>query len=208
MRKIQKLAQFLIVPIGLILIGGCQEEPTQQNCLESNQDSTTTISPADSIVDTLDTINEAQQTIGQADETINPNDLVKDWEHGDFILYCESDYHAEELVYFIEYEREQWLNITSPFRATYTGNEFGDYFHITFEDDTNHYYDFGFGNNDFGEYTLFEEDGHYNDNPEFLNQEFIVYWEWRKSSFPCCSGEYYSAEAYLPSIVKLELADE
>lgn len=134
----------------------------------------------------------------------DPNDMVKNWQIADFIVSFEAENYSEDLIQFIEYEKKQWSNIGNPFIATYNGNEFGDYFHIIFEDDTNHIYDFGFGNNDFGNIQLFKGE-FYDDNPKYLSKIFKIYWEWKLSSFPCCSGEYVQTEAYLPSIVKLEL---
>ena len=135
----------------------------------------------------------------------NPNDLVKDWKDEDFVISCEKEYYRKELINDMAYYRGEWKAIKSPFIATYKGVQSGDYFHLIFEGDNEYTYDFGFSNNDFGPYELYEDFGHYNDNPKYLDQQFKVYWEWVISDFPCCSGDYYQAEAYMPSIVKLEL---
>lgn len=195
--------------LALLLIGCNEKSPPPSEDAED-----IVVLPQDTLEDTITCgeVTDYQILSIDSNEVVfsptNPNLVVANWENEDFILSCESDYFLEELTYYIGYERETWQNITSPFKATYTGNQFGDYFHILFEDDTNHLYDFGFGNNEFGEHQLFEDNGHYEDNPLYLNKEFLVYWEWKVSFFPCCSGEYYGAEAYLPSIVKLELIDE
>jgi hypothetical protein len=118
-----------------------------------------------------------------------------------------SNANKEELQQYIAHEIMQWKNVESPFLATYNGNDFGDYHHIIFIDANGKSFDFGFGNNDFGEIELFFENDDLRDNPEYLEKTFKVYWEWKASSFPCCSGEYEMVEAYLPSIVKLEVAD-
>lgn len=136
----------------------------------------------------------------------NPNDLVKGWSTEDFIISCESEYFTEDLMYQIEYDRAIWSGTYSPFIATFKGNWIGDYFHLDFENDTGYTYDFGFGNNDYGEFELFIGES-YEDNPKYLNKKFKVYWEWKPSVFPCCSGAYQSVEAYIPSIVKLELVE-
>ncbi len=110
-----------------------------------------------------------------------------------------------ELKQFIKFQKEEWKNVKNPFIATYKGNDFGDYHHINFEDVNNKSYDFGHGNNYFGSFLLFFNDKHLNDNPKYLEKQFKIFWKWKISSFPCCSGDYKSVEAYLPSITKLEL---
>ena len=91
--------------------------------------------------------------------------------------------------------------------SSYEGNYFGDYHHIEFEDANGKRYDFGFGNNNFGDILLYFDDEQMNDNPKYLGKSFKIFWEWKISSFPCCSGEYESVEAYLPSITKLKLIE-
>ena len=80
-----------------------------------------------------------------------------------------------------------------------------DYFHLNFQDDKGTEYDFGFGNNQLGDYTLCNED--ITDNKKYLGKTFLLYWNWEISRFPCCEGEYNTVEAYLPSITKLELQE-
>ena len=91
----------------------------------------------------------------------------------------------------------------NPFVSTYLGNDFGDYHHIEFKDDKGKKYDFGSGNNNYGEIELFDKE--LDDNPKYIGKSFKIYWDWEISSFPCCSGEYDLVEAYLPSIKKIEL---
>lgn len=93
----------------------------------------------------------------------------------------------------------------NPIIASYQGNSISDYFHLNFKDEHNQIYDFGFGNNNFGDYKLFDKSNDYKDNPKCLNKKFEIYWEWKVTTFPCCSGAYESVEAYLPSIVTLKL---
>lgn len=131
---------------------------------------------------------------------------IKEWDTRDFIAKCPKDFE-KELEFYIEYERKQWENVPNPIVAKYIGNDFGDYHHIDFEDSAGKIYNFGFGNNNFGGTVLFYEDQHFNDNPKYLGMPFKIFWEWKVSSFPCCSGEYEMVEAYLPSIVKLELVE-
>ncbi len=97
-------------------------------------------------------------------------------------------------------------NVNSPIIATYEGNEIGDYLSITFLDTNGRKsYDFGFGNNDFGEVLLFNKA--MVDNPNYFRKTFKVYWEWKISTFPCCDGNYKTVKAYLPSITRLELIE-
>ena len=125
----------------------------------------------------------------------------------DYIKKYPKEY-KEELRATIKYQIEEWRDVENPFIATYEGNNFGDYHHIEFEDDNGESYDFGFGNNNYGNILLFFDDEQLTDNPKYLGKLFKIYWEWKVSSFPCCSGEYETAEAYLPSIIKLELIEE
>ena len=100
---------------------------------------------------------------------------------------------------------ELWKNLANPLIVKYTGSEFGDYFHIYFEDTNGMEYDFGFGNNNYGNYKLYENPGPLLDNPIYLNKSFKLYWKWKLSTFPCCDGEYNPTKGLQPSIIKLEL---
>ena len=122
-----------------------------------------------------------------------------------FILKCSKEV-KEELTAELSYQRSEWAKIPNPIIATYTGVEIGDYFHLSFEDADQKGYDFGFGNNDYGAYELITQQDE--SNPAFLNKTFKVFWEWKLSTFPCCSGGFEMVEAYQPSIVKLELVKE
>jgi hypothetical protein len=128
---------------------------------------------------------------------------VKDWSIDDFIIN-KRDRSSKAVRSSIEYAREQWKNVKNPFVATYRGCEFGDYFHLNFEDANGKKYDFGFGNNSYGKFILYNKTD-YADNPAYLGKAFNIYWDWKISSFPCCDGEYHMVKAYLPSITKLEL---
>lgn len=132
------------------------------------------------------------------ERTIEPDSI------DDFIIKYPKGYEADLRAY-IKYEIEAWKGVNNPLIATYIGNEFGDYHHIEFEDDNGKIYDFGFGNNDYGNIELYFDDKQLTDNPKYLGKIFKINWEWKISSFPCCSGEHQAAEAYLPSIVKLEI---
>lgn len=113
--------------------------------------------------------------------------------------YCD-ELHAD-MTYYVNY----WKDVPNPFVATYRGNEFGDYFHVIFEINDTLHYDFGFGDNQFDAHVLYENGGDYADNPDYLDKRFEVHWAWRISIFPCCSGAFERAVAYMPSIVGLKL---
>ena len=112
----------------------------------------------------------------------------------------------ESLQHYMNYLKEEWVNVPNPLVAKYMGNDFGDYFHIIFEDAEGMAYDFGDGDNDFGNTVLFEGE-HYDDDPKYLGKMFSITWEWKWSKFACCEGEYNAVEAPVPSITKLELID-
>jgi len=105
--------------------------------------------------------------------------------------------------HILENDSLLWKMVPNPIVAKYTGTEWGDYFHIYFEDLNGTEYDFGFGDNNFGKYMLYDTET-YMDNPAFLNQTFNLYWEWKLCTFPCCNGEYNPTKGYQPSIIKLE----
>ena len=111
----------------------------------------------------------------------------------------------KELIAYISYMRKEWQNVPNPFIASYQGNEFGDYFHVIFEDQHKKVYDFGQAKNNFGRYDLFDNSGQYEDNPDYLGKKFKVYWNWKLADFSCCDGAYGEAKAYLPTVTKLEL---
>jgi hypothetical protein len=131
---------------------------------------------------------------------------MNEWTVHDFIVECSENYKLE-LEQLIEYEREQWQDVPNPLIVIYKGNDIGDYHHINFEDSEGKTYDFGFGQNDFRGISLFDKK-ELNDNPKYLNKSFKIFWKWKISSFPCCSGDYTIVKAYLPSIVKLEILKE
>jgi len=127
---------------------------------------------------------------------------VSQWNIDNFIIECPKKYRVA-LKQYIEYKREQWKNVPNPFIAIYKGNNIGDYHHINFKDSKGKIYDFGFGRNDFEHISLFNKE--LNDNPKYLGKSFKIFWDWKISSFPCCSGEYEILKAYHPSILKLEI---
>lgn len=127
------------------------------------------------------------------------------WTEEQFIVSCPESLKPE-VIQLVEYTRKEWKSIPNPFIAKYTGNGFGDYHHINFQDAAEHIFDFGSANNDFGDYVLFDEET-LDDNLDYLDKTFKVYWTWKASKFPCCSGGYESVEVYMPSISKLKLLE-
>lgn len=128
----------------------------------------------------------------------------KNLKTADYIKQSPTNQEAE-LIRLIVHLKEEWQNVPNPITATYIGNDFGDYHHILFKASNGVEYDFGQANNNYGEYSLFENSGQYVDHPDYLGKEFKVYWNWTLSEFYCCDGEYGKAKAYLPAITKLEL---
>lgn len=128
---------------------------------------------------------------------------IKNWSTADFII-TEEYKSSAELHSMLEYKREKWKNVQSPFTAVYTGCNIGDYFHLNFEDVKGKSYDFGFGNNNYGDILLFDTVA-YESNRKYVGRTFRIHWTWKISKFPCCDGEYDNVEAYYPSITKLEV---
>ena len=104
----------------------------------------------------------------------------------------------------IEAVKEQFKDVPNPAELYFQGFDFGDYPHIIFTDGKEGYYDFGDGNNSFGEY----EAGIMSDETsEYEGKKFKVYWDWKVSSFSCCEGNMGAVTAKVPSITKLELME-
>lgn len=154
---------------------------------------------------TLDILDDSTETLVNA--TIIYSENINDISTDKLIISCPENY-KEALKQYLEHEREQWKDVLNPFVATYTGNDFGDYHQINFKDSDGKSYDFGFGNNDFGDTQLYYEDENMYDNPRYFGKSLEIFWEWKRSTFPCCEGERKLVEAYLPSITKIELVDD
>lgn len=125
----------------------------------------------------------------------------------DYIISCPSVYETE-LIQYVDALREEWREVPNPLFVRYRGYEIGDYHHILFEDDNGNNYDFGPGNNDFGELQSLFEDYNFVYNPEDEDPLYRLFWRWKVSTFPCCSGEYELVEAYIPSVIQIELMEE
>lgn len=188
------VALFIVV----LLCNSCNDTPGKADQVP---DSPFSDSVASVEVDTL----QPQDTVMKRDSTDDALLDVSNWKTEDFIV--SKQYKTSAVVQStVKYVIGQVKNVSSPFVATYKGCDVGDYFHLNFEDSKGKRYDFGYGNNHFGEYMLYDSID-ITDNPKYLGKTFLIYWNWEVSSFPCCDGEYDLVEAYVPSITRLELAD-
>ncbi len=183
------------------------------SCKKSTPDQDSNSTSAKSIknnnyITRLDSIIQHQIIQKNMEDSILANQFISvvDWDIDDFIVK-EKDRSSQSLRRMIEYTKEEWRQVQNPIIATYKGCDFGDYFHINFEDSKGNRYNFGWGNNHLGDYQLFDEVD-YNDNPKYLGKIFQIKWNWKISKFPCCEGEYDMVEAYLPSITQLEILEK
>lgn len=168
-------------------------------------------SQQDSLSRGTDTLVPDTLSTAVVDTSSKPTDTIaflstESWKTVDFII-TPAFKQSAELHNMIEYKREKWKDVPSPFKAVYTGCYIGDYFHLSFEDAQGKSYDFGFGNNNYGDIQLFDTIA-YVSNRKYLGRTFRIHWSWKISKFPCCDGEYDNVEAYYPSITKLELINK
>ncbi len=110
--------------------------------------------------------------------------------------------HSPGVQVHLDQLKEEWSAVPNPLVAKFAGSEFGDYFHLTFEDAQGRMYDFGDGKNNLGQMVLYDAD--FISNPAHVGKEFRISWDWKKSSFYCCEGEMNTVEAQVPSIVGIE----
>lgn len=191
-----KLINYVLSLIFLFCIS-CNRSPNPLNNKES-KDSLQSPSPINKKF--RDTVSKPTDTLKENTNKITELKSVDDY------IVNKKDKSSKAVKRSIEYEIEQWKHVTNPFVARYRGCDFGDYFHLNFEDSTKKNYDFGFGNNNYGKYLLFDSIS-FNDNRKYLGKAFKIYWDWKLTSFPCCDGDYHLTKAYLPSITKLELLE-
>jgi hypothetical protein len=187
---------------GLLFSLGCKKP----NPVSNNQNVKDSLNaPSDSLVTHVDSLSNPKDTLADNDtlKTQKPN--VKDWKVEDFIIKSK-DKKSESVRRTLESKMQTWKNVKYPLIAKYVGSDFGDYFHLNFEDANGTQYDFGFGNNEFGKFKLYNEKTG-EDNPKYLGKSFKIYWNWKKTSFPCCDGDYDLIQAYMPSISQLELME-
>ncbi|MCB0402686.1 MAG: hypothetical protein KDD41_11420 [Flavobacteriales bacterium] len=190
-----KVLLILLLPIAFVRCAQDEahsvEATVQPEVPVAEADTTTIPVKEDHLIETIDTL-------------IAPQALIENGNTADFILECADEVKANAML-DIDYYREEWKDVPNPLIATYRGNDFGDYFHIQFEDESGATYDFGFGNNTYGDVKLFLDETDFQDNPKALNKTYQVYWAWKISTYPCCQGGYETVKAYHPSILKLEL---
>lgn len=202
LRKKQRLAKLFFVLIQALLFTSCQTSSEEaQNSTEPTSDRSSQTDTT--VIDSTNTVSTMGDPLAGDTAKISALIDVKNWSMDDFIPN-KKDRKSESLRRLIKNEKEAWSQVESPFVATYLGCDFGDYFHLNFEDGNGTIYDFGFGDNALDEYPLYDETD-FEDNPKYLGKTFNVYWNWKIATFPCCDGEYDLVEAYLPGITKLEL---
>ncbi|WP_196889333.1 hypothetical protein [Aureivirga sp. CE67] len=129
-----------------------------------------------------------------------------DWELNRYILKCPKDYR-KELEAEIENMRNEWKDIPLTLYVTFKNVELADYLQINFVDENGKEFDFGFGNNNFGDLKLYDK-GTLAANKDLIGKEFKINWGLKRSEFSCCSGEYKKVEAFMPSIYKIELLED
>jgi len=144
----------------------------------------------------------------ESNKKIKNEPEANNWVIDTMIIKCPENFR-DDLKRHLEFKRKQWKDVSNPFIATYKGNYFGDYPYIIFEESNGKTHDFGFGNNDlkksdFSEILLYEE-SQMSDTLKYFNKSFNVFWDWKASKFYCCTGGYVVVEAYLPSLIKLEM---
>lgn len=171
----------------------------------------TSSSQHDSLSRGTDTLVHDTLSTAVVDTSSKPTDTIAflstaSWKTEDFII-TPSFKKSASLSNLIDHTRQEWKNVQSPFTAVYTGCDIGDYFHLNFEDAQGKSYDFGFGNNNYGDILLFDTVA-YESNRKYVGRSFRIHWTWKISKFPCCDGEYDNVEAYYPSITKLELINK
>lgn len=133
------------------------------------------------------------------DRVAEPTTIADNYSRENKVL--EKTFYADEI--------KEWKDVPNLLTVKYWGIERGDYFHLLFVDKKGVTYDFGFGENNFGKYELYRdtETGTF-ENPELLCKKFKLFWEIKKTTYPCCDGEYDKTEGLQPSIVKLELIEQ
>lgn len=126
--------------------------------------------------------------------TNNGEDRVMEFDSiDDYIIRC-PDSLKKELSVLLSTKIENWEALPNPFIAAYKV----DYF----EDAAGKTYNFEFGNNDYEMLIALEELEH-----KYLNKPCKIYWAWEPSTFSCCNRPYEYVEAYMPSIVNVELVE-
>ena len=87
--------------------------------------------------------------------------------------------------------------------AEYSYSEYGDLPHIIFTDENSEEWDFGYGENDFGEFD-FGQMEHFETNEKLVGKKFKIYWMNKKVETYAEDGETV-IETEAPSVIKIEL---
>ena len=103
---------------------------------------------------------------------------------------------------YISEINEQMNNVDNPFIATYLGSEIGDYFYFPFVGLNGRYFNFGNGNNNYGNIPFGEND--LEDNSDLIGKKFIIHWQLNSTSFYCCEGSMKEYVAKLPAITYID----
>ncbi len=184
--------KFLYPTFIFLTLAGCSESPIPDQSI--NEDDST---PLDTTITILNTPIETQDSITSEDTITN---LLID-------TLIETDLSQNNaLKHYLEYLEEEMQHISNPVKATYEGTDFGDYFHLTFMNSDGHYIDFADGNNNFGDYELYDPIT-FEEQKRYVGKTFEIHWEFKKSQFLCCDGEMEPVTAKTPSITSLKLID-
>jgi len=122
------------------------------------------------------------------------------------IIFAQETNYPEDVKRVISNLEEKMEDVSNPIIATYLGSEFGDYFYFLFKDIDEKIYDFAYGDNDLGDIPFGDNDAL--TNSDLVGKKFIIYWEWKPSSFHCCEGRMNLYKANFPSILKIKYANK
>ena len=103
---------------------------------------------------------------------------------------------------YLETQKKEWEGIVNPMTVTFKEFVLGDYPHIIFADAEGKEFDFGDGNNAYGEFSPADFQ---DEESQYLGKKFNITWEWKESEFNCCEGAMDLVKAKVPSIAKIEL---
>ena len=199
MNNYHSLFKYLIL---LCCLSGCHDT-SDENSLPNYWDTKDSISVQ--ATDTSQGNLEHIHSTNEIHESLQTNSIIslENWRIEDFIIN-KKDQNSSSIKRTMEAIRDEWESAPNPIIARFRGCDFGDYFHLNFEDAQGNIFDFGFGDNAFGQIELYNTEN-FEDNPNYLNKKFEIYWSWKITTFPCCDGEFDQVEAYIPSITNLVL---
>ena len=117
------------------------------------------------------------------------------------IGFGQETYIPDEVKNITSELKENMKNVSNPIIATYLGSEIGDYFYFPFTGVDGKYFDFGNGNNNYGDIPFGENDLEM--NSELIGKKFTIYWGWNLAEFYCCEGRMDIYKADFPSILSI-----